>query len=41
MNESLSEALARLAKSVADYKAFVAGSHSQQLAIEGVKGEAR
>jgi hypothetical protein len=36
MNESLNEALDRLAKAVANYKEFVANSRSMQLAIEGL-----
>jgi len=36
MSETLSEALDRLAKSIADYKAFVKTTRSYQLAIEGL-----
>ena len=37
MNQSLTELLDALAKSVADYKAFVRTTRSHQLAIEGAR----
>jgi hypothetical protein len=40
MNETLKETLDRLAKEIADYRKFVAGTRSQQLAIDGVRDSA-
>ena len=37
MNESLTELLDRLAKSVADYRAFVRTTRSHQLSCEGAR----